>query len=470
MNGAYTLLGECLLLAFTLLASLTVWLIGRRVAYPASVAAYSAAVAALVADPLLSVANLHRVDRVVGIVGAGLLLVHLAFMVRLGGLLLLYVLATQSWSFRHHLAIGGSCLLTAVFVLLWLVVKTLPLPDVESVFYHIRAGWPPAVLWMNVSMGAGLVYIAAWSLVEFTHFLRSARTTYEHGLACVAMLLYALAGVGGTLTLVETLGHATDVDITGVQRVKGPFALVLVAAAACVWVSQIWLRPLWRQRRQLLLRYLEPDLVQLRNDLLNLSAVEAELHLDMHPAAYANRVMVEAVAARCRAAGIAPARVAIARMATCLLTFQREHLRQDPTDGRSLSWEALMQEAAAEIDQTIAATAWAKAMRNSYVTQHVYIVMFLVLDSRTYRERLLLDERPRIRSWHVQLADLIATVMQEHGHATPRAIVLAQRRAARTPWAWLRARWAARRRDTLPRPSPPAPGDGGPAEGGARPT
>ena len=189
MNGAYNLLGECLLLAFTLLASLTVWLIGRRVAYPASVAAYSAAVAALVADPLLSVANLHRVDRVVGIVGAGLLLVHLAFMVRLGGLLLLYVLATQTWSFRHHLAIGGSCLLTAVFVLLWLIVKTLPLPDVESVFYHIRAGGPPAVLWMNVSMGAGLVYIAAWSLVEFTHFLRSARTTYEHGLACVAMLL-----------------------------------------------------------------------------------------------------------------------------------------------------------------------------------------------------------------------------------------------------------------------------------------
>jgi hypothetical protein len=390
-------------------------------------------------------------------------------MVRLGGLLLLYVLATQTWSFRHHLAIGGSCLLTTVFVLLWLVVKTLPLPDMESVFYHIRAGWPPAVLWMNVSMGAGLVYIAAWSLVEFMHFLRSARTTYEHGLACVAMLLYTLAGVGGTLTIVETLGHATGVDITGVQRVKGPFALVLVAAAACAWVSQIWLRPLWRQRRQLLVRYLEPDLVQLRNDLLNLSAVEAELHLDMHPAAYANRVMVEAVAARCRAAGFAPARVAIARMATCLITFQREHLRQDPTYGRSISWEALMQEAAAEIDQTIAAAAWAKAMRNSYVTQNVYIVMFLVLDSRTYRERLLLDERPQVQSWHAQLADLIATVMQEHGHATPRAVALAQRRVAGTPWAWIRARWAARRRATPPRRMVPPP-EGDNTEGGERAT
>jgi len=268
---------------------------------------------------------------------------------------------------------------------------------------------------------------------------------------------------------VETIGHYTDVDITGVQRVKGPFALVLVAAAACVWVSQIWLRPLWRQRRQLLLRYLEPELVQLRNDLLNLSAAEAELHLDIHHAAYANRVMVEAVAARCRAAGIAPARVAIARMATCLLTFQREHLRQDPTYGRSTSWEALMETAAAEIDQTMAATAWHKALRDSYVTQHVYIVMFLVLESRAYRERLLLDERPRVQSWHEQLADIIATVMQEHGHATPRAVALAQRRVARTPWAWIRARWAARRRATPPRRTAPPP-EGDNTEGGERAT
>jgi len=40
-------------------------------------------VAIWVALPLLAEANLHRVDRVVGIVGVGLLLVHVAFMVLL---------------------------------------------------------------------------------------------------------------------------------------------------------------------------------------------------------------------------------------------------------------------------------------------------------------------------------------------------------------------------------------------------
>ena len=86
MNGDISLLGECLLLAITLLYSTTVVLIGRRAPAPASVAAYGAAVAVWVALPLLAEANLHRVDRVVGIVGVGLLLVHVAFMVLFCGL------------------------------------------------------------------------------------------------------------------------------------------------------------------------------------------------------------------------------------------------------------------------------------------------------------------------------------------------------------------------------------------------
>jgi hypothetical protein len=468
MNGAFTWLGEGILIAIALLSSLVVFLIGRRLQYPASVAAYGAAAAVLVAHPLLSDANLHLVDRVVRSVGAGLLLVHLAFMARYGGLYLTYVLATKQWSWRHQLAIGGSGVLTLLFVLLWLYVKTLHLPEVESVFYRIRAGRPPAVLWMNVSMGAGLVYIAAWSLVEFTHFLRSARTTYEQGLAGVAMVLYALAAVGGTLTIVEAVGHQRGVDITVVQQAKAPFAILGLVAAVGVWGGHIWLRPLWRHRRQLLLRYLEPELVQLRNDLLNLSAEEAELHLDIHHEAYANRVMVEAVTARCRAAGIPPARVAIAHMATSLLTFQREHLLQDPSYGLVTSWEALMEEAAAEMDQTMAATAWEKALRDSYVSQHVYIIMFLVLDGRAYRERLLIDERPRVQPWHERLADMVATVMQEHGHATPRAVALAQRAAAGKPLGRLRARWAARRRAMTPRRMSSSP-EGEHAEGGERP-
>jgi len=50
--------------------------------------------------------------------------------------------------------------LTALFVLLWLAVHTLPLPDLAGVFYGLRAGRPPLVLWMNVVMGVGIVYIA----------------------------------------------------------------------------------------------------------------------------------------------------------------------------------------------------------------------------------------------------------------------------------------------------------------------
>ena len=328
--------------------------------------------------------------------------------------------------------------MTAVFVLLWLYVTTLPLPESASVFYGIRAGHPPAVLWMNVSMGSGLVYIAAWNFVEFTHFLQRARTPYEQGHVAVSLVLYALSVVGGLLTIVEAVGRSRGMDMTEILQVKAPFAILVSAATVGMLVTQLWLRPLWRHRRQLLARYLQPDLLHLRNDLLNLSAAEAELHLEIHHTAYANRTIVEAVAARCQAAGISPARGAIARMATSLLTFHRDNLLQDPGYGLVTSWERLMEEAAAEIDQTLATTAWEHALRDSYVSQHVYILMFLVLDSPAFREKLLMNERPRVQAWHEHVADLIATVMQEHGHPTPRARTLARRASGGTSWAWRR--------------------------------
>jgi hypothetical protein len=284
------------------------------------------------------------------------------------------------------------------------------------------------------------VYIAAWNFVEFTRFLRGARTPYEHYHTGVALVLYALSALGGTFTIVEAVGRQQGWDVTGIPHVKAPMAIVASAATVGVLVTQIWLRPLWRHRRQWLARYLQPDLVQLRNDLLNLSAAQAELHLDIHHTAYANRTIVEAVAARCHAADISPARSAIARMATCLLTFHRDNLLQDPSYGRVTSWENLLEEAAAEIDQVMATTAWERALRDSYVSQHVYIVMFLVLDCPAYREKLLIDERPRVQAWHEQLADLISTVMQEHGQSTPRFAALGQRGTARKRFAWRRAR------------------------------
>ena len=81
MNGELSWFGECLLVAITLLYSLTGVVIGRRAPFPASVAAYAAAAAIWVALPLLGEATLHRVDRSLGIVGVGLLLAHVAFMV-----------------------------------------------------------------------------------------------------------------------------------------------------------------------------------------------------------------------------------------------------------------------------------------------------------------------------------------------------------------------------------------------------
>ena len=55
--------------------------------------------------------------------------------------------------------------------------------------------------------------------------------------------------------------------------------------------------------------------------------------------------------------------------------------------------------------------------------------MFLVLNCRAYQEILLIDEHPRVQAWHQQLAEIIATVMHQRAHATPRYGTLARRAA-----------------------------------------
>ena len=226
MNGALTVLGECILLVLTLLFSTTCVMIGRRLPSPASIAAYGSGMAVWVAFPLLAEANLHRVDHVIGIVGCGLLLVHVAFMVLFCGMFVTVVFMTQQWSWRHRLAVGGSGVLTAVFVLCWLGVKTLPMADIASVFYGVRAGHPPVVFWMNISMGCGLVYIASWNVVEFASFLRGARTPHEQGYTAVGLILYVLSAVGGLLTLVEAVGRQQGFDMTGLPPFKARLALL----------------------------------------------------------------------------------------------------------------------------------------------------------------------------------------------------------------------------------------------------
>jgi len=436
---------EGLLIAVALLFSAAVAAIGRRLPRPASVAASTTALATLVTVLLLSPALARWVDALLAVMGAGRLAFYVALMTQQCGFFLTVMLATHQWARRHGWVLGGAGVLTGCFVGLWLHVKTLALPDLTAVFYGPHAGSPPAVLWLHLVTGLGVVYMVVWGLRAFLRFLRGARSTDEQVVASVVIVVYGLTGLSGVCTIVEAVGHRLGMHIALVSQVKPVLKVVLSAGVMLFLIGQIWLWPLWRHRRQLLARYVEPELVQVRNDVLNLSAAMAALHLDVHHTAYANRAMVEAVAARGRAAGYSPARVAMARMATSLITFRRDNVLQDPGYGALISWEALMEEAVAEMDQAMARTAWARALHTSTIYQQVYILMFLVLDGRAYRDILLMDEHPRVQAWHQQLADLMATVMHQHGHATPRARTLAQRTAQRTGWrqrgAALAGRW-----------------------------
>ena len=165
---------QALLIAVALAYSAAMFAVGRRVSRPASITAYTTAVAVLVAVPLFPEETVQRVDQVLRLAGAGRLLVHGAFMTALTSLFLTVVLATHRWGWRPRLAWGRR---GADGTLCGLLAHR---AGAHRAGHDRRVLWPwglapDPVLWMNLVRGGGIVYIAVWSLVEFHHFLRSAQ-------------------------------------------------------------------------------------------------------------------------------------------------------------------------------------------------------------------------------------------------------------------------------------------------------
>ena len=86
---------QALLIAVALAYSAAMLAVGRRLSRPASIAAYTTAVAVLFSVPLFPEQTVQRVDHVLHLAGAGRLLVHGAFMIAITGLFLTVVLATH---------------------------------------------------------------------------------------------------------------------------------------------------------------------------------------------------------------------------------------------------------------------------------------------------------------------------------------------------------------------------------------
>ncbi len=260
--------GEIILIGVAIAYSIALIAAGQRLQRPASIAAYVTALASLVAIPLLPDSTAQVIDHLVPIVGAGRLLVHLSFMTLLCAYFLATVLATNRWSWRQQLAVGGSAALVVLLVILWLGVHLLHPTHMAALFYGIRAGRPVLMMWMNTVMGAGIVCIAAWTLAEYHYFLQAARRRQEQAVAFASVVLYSLAGVSGMLTIIEAVARNRGANMAVVQHFKTPLTASVLTVSAFVLVAQVWLWPLWTNRRQMLLRYVAPELTQLRNDLL----------------------------------------------------------------------------------------------------------------------------------------------------------------------------------------------------------
>ena len=223
---------EGILIAVALLYSAAVVALGRRLARPASVAAYVTALATLVTVLLLSMSTARWVD--------DLLSSHWCWATPLlSGLDDPAVRPLPDdhsgdppvGDVRHWWAVGGAGVLMVCFVGLWLRVKTLDLPDMAAVFYGRQRGDPPAVLWMHIVMGGGVMYIAAWGIRRSSRFsaargARMSKASRAWWSCCIPSRVSAVCAPSSRRS--ET---RRGVDMAVVHEVK-PFLKIFLSAGA----------------------------------------------------------------------------------------------------------------------------------------------------------------------------------------------------------------------------------------------
>lgn len=382
----------------------------RRSRAPALVAALLYPIAA----PLLSDNNAMRVDPIVHIIGAGRLLTHLSIM----GICLCHYLIVSTITDRRPAHRQRTVTLTlafvGLFIVLWVAVHTVQVAHPAALYYGLRGGHP-AVLWlMNVVMGGGLTYISLCLVREYTRMALLARKPIDRLMGRTASLIFIGAAVSGLLTVMEATARASDVDPTLIHAAKAPLAIGLIGLSGIVLAFHVYVWPLWTNRKALLLRYVQPEHVRLRNELVELLIQVDERRLDMHPEAHANRSIVRDVDERCRTRGLEPAHRKVVVEATRLITFNRSNVLNEPDYVDADSWSDLDYGTRTQVDQRIAATAWEQAKRDIYFLSDVSLVCALVLGPDDMRETYAREAL----AWHHEVAEIIAVVMGEHGQST----------------------------------------------------
>jgi len=297
----------------------------RRVTLPAYIQA--ATIAVLGIFLVLSWwPNPLRFDRLVGFAGAGWLVYQTALVATpLGQYTMLTVSTTKDWvRWRRDIAI--IAVLVVAFWIGGIILARTPKLDHSYFFYDVASGRPMASLAMNVADGTALVW-ACVQCARISYRLRhGAQLVKERRWATHLLVMVGLGATLGALWIAQTLLSLATGDGASLFPVMDTIGGIFVV----VWLGRLLFRVIMAlpSVRAWLLAELEPDRVQLGERLaaqldamsdLNRTVYDQAVHLFE----YANRAVVEDMAAWCGARKVSRYERNYLHLAASLFTLNR---------------------------------------------------------------------------------------------------------------------------------------------------
>ncbi len=383
------------ILAFGLLGVLTgvapvvgLLALRRRVTLPAYIQAATIAVLGIF-FVLSWWPNPLRFDRLVGFAGASWLVYQTALVATpLGQYTMLTVSTTKDWArWRRDVAVVVA--LVMAFWTAGIILARTPTLDHNYLFYDVASGRPIASLVMKVADGAALVWACVQCARISYRLRRGAQIVKERRWATHLLTMVGLGTMLGALWIAQTLLNLGTGDGASLFPVMDTVGGVFVV----VWLGRLLYRVIMALPpvRAWLLAELEPDRVQLGERHAAQIDAMSELNRTVYDQAvhlfeYANRAVVEDMAAWCNARKVSRYERNYLHLAASMFTLNRanfEGVAYRPPDPEEIRAG----------DEELAREAQFRAETGTYEAADAGCVLQLVLGPR----REWLTEPPGIR-------------------------------------------------------------------------
>lgn len=320
------------------------------------------------------------------------------------------------WPRWRQLAMVVSCVLLALLVPLWFVVRLTVTRDFPQLFYRGYYAQPSTLLAWNVLVGFAIAHSCSLSFIGYVRALGAMRTRFTRATTLAAVVVYAAATVYGVLVMAQLAADRAGYGPTGVLHYTGPIVLGCVVATLSSTGVVMFGRKVWAYTRQWFsLTRKQMVLKRLLKDTINANVLLSDQRVYLERRA--DHALVRTVDDQCRTHGITSYQRKVARQAVRLVILEGDLPRPAASAGNMAAgeettepdYQALLADLSRRIEEDL-----------HFLADAYRVARLVMLDLRD--QGLHDDTRPELaprrepRGWRHDVARLIVAVVRTRMH------------------------------------------------------